>query len=60
MYDGDRSESDLLFWLARNSQHSKLDAKTLQEDLQRLLAGDRLGDSNQQTKRIETSVLEEL
>ena len=58
MYDGDRSESDMLFWLARNAQHSRLNARQLQEDLKILITGD--DPANRPTSRASTSVLEEL
>lgn len=56
MYDGDRSESDMLIWLARNAQHSKLNLKKLQEELRNVLTGSR----GTESRRANTSVLEEL
>lgn len=56
LYDGDRSESDMLIWLARNAQHSKLNAKELTEDLRILLTGG----GAKESRRANTSVLEEL
>ncbi|OEH79218.1 hypothetical protein cyc_01531 [Cyclospora cayetanensis] len=57
MYEGDRSESDMLFWLGRNAQHSKLDGRQLQEDLGLLLTEE---SGTQSARRANTSVLEEL
>ncbi|KAL8435420.1 hypothetical protein Efla_005161 [Eimeria flavescens] len=56
MYDGDRSEADMLTWLARNAQHSKLNLKELTEELRAMLSGE----SGSESKRANTSVLEEL
>ncbi|KAL8437997.1 hypothetical protein ACSSS7_000567 [Eimeria intestinalis] len=56
MYDGDRTEADLLTWLARNAQHSKLNLKELSEDLKTLLSGE----SPKDTRATNASVLEEL
>lgn len=56
MYDGDRSEADMLIWLARNAQHSKMNLKKLQEELRIVMTGGR-GNEN---RRANTSVLEEL
>ncbi|KAL8441538.1 hypothetical protein Emag_007081 [Eimeria magna] len=56
MYDGDRTEADLLTWLARNAQHSKLNVKELSEDLKNMLTGE----SNKDSRTANASVLEEL
>ncbi|KAL8274628.1 hypothetical protein Esti_001457 [Eimeria stiedai] len=56
MYDGDRSEADLLTWLARNAQHSKLNVKELSEDLKNMLTGE----SKKDSRTANASVLEEL
>lgn len=56
MYDGDRSESDMLVWLARNAQHSRLNVKDLMEKLKNLMSGGGVKDA----KMAKTSVLEEL